>query len=67
MKGMGGRNTPQGWMTHGYQNLCQLAGGTSDKDYPQGWKPMHLGRSQTQEIPEPPTRLHVNHPGSPNT
>jgi len=30
MEGMGGCITPQGWTTHGYQNLCQLAGGTSD-------------------------------------
>jgi len=30
MERMGGRITPQGWMTHGYQNICQLARGTSN-------------------------------------
>jgi len=28
---------------------------------------MHIGRSQRQEIPEPPTELHRNNPGSSNT
>jgi len=66
MEGMGGRITPQGWTTHGYQNLCQLAGRTSDQAYRQGWKPIHFGRTQTQEISEPPTGSHGHHTSSPN-
>jgi len=36
MEAMGGRITTQGWRKHGYQNIHQLAGITSDQTYRQG-------------------------------